>query len=171
MLRKIQSSVRIGNVFLGYVSGLGILLMGGILCYEVIVRYFFNSPTVWVQEVAVYLFMWAMLAGASYTLMLGKHVRIDLVFDHLPVKLQLFFDAVTSLIGMGFSLLVSYQTFLMIVSSFKYNKVSATMLRVPLWLIQLPLLLGFALLSFQFFFIIVERLMMMKHEDGGNTNG
>ncbi len=164
MLEKIRSAVKAGNLFLGYLSGIGILLMGFILCYEVIVRYIFNSPTVWVQEVSIYLFMWAMLVGAAYTLMMGKHVRIDLLFDRLPRKVQLVLDAVTSVFGVIFCAIVTQQAYKMIMTSFKYGKVSATILRVPMWLIQLPLLLGFGLLTFQFFFIIVDRLVTLKAE-------
>ena len=123
-----------------------------------------NSPTVWVQEVSIYLFMWSMLVGAAYTLMQGKHVRIDLLFDRLPHKVQLILDAITSVFGVIFCAVVTQQAYKMITSSLKYGKVSATILRVPMWLIQLPLLLGFGLLTFQFFFIIVDRLATLKAE-------
>jgi|Go1ome_4_1110791.scaffolds.fasta_scaffold78195_1 C4-dicarboxylate transporter DctQ subunit len=164
MLEKIRSAVKAGNLFLGYLSGIGILIMGFILTYEVFVRYVLNSPTVWVQEVSIYLFMWSMLVGAAYTLMQGKHVRIDLLFDRLPHKVQLILDAITSVFGVIFCAVVTQQAYKMITSSLKYGKVSATILRVPMWLIQLPLLLGFGLLTFQFFFIIVDRLATLKAE-------
>ncbi len=162
MLNKFRSLVKAGNMFLGYLSGIGILCMGFILAYEVVVRYVFNSPTLWVQEVSIYLFMWTMLVGASYTLMKGKHVRIDLLFDHLPRTVQLLLDAVTGAFGMFFCAVVAQQAYKMIQTSFKYGKVSATILRVPMWLIQLPLLLGFGFLTFQFFFIIIDRLATLK---------
>ena len=164
MFEKIRSAVKAGNLFLGYLSGLGILTMGFILTYEVFVRYVLNSPTVWVQEVSIYLFMWSMLVGAAYTLMKGKHVRIDLLFDRMPHKTQLILDAVTGVFGVIFCAVVTQQAYKMILSSLKFGKVSATILRVPMWLIQLPLLLGFGLLTFQFFFIIVDRLATLKAE-------
>lgn len=164
MLNKARSAIEAGNRVLGYMSGFGILALGAILFYEVIVRYFFNSPTVWAQEVAVYIFMWSMLTGASYTLMLGKHVRIDLLFDHFPPKVQLVFDILTSVAGIVFCSIVTYQAYGMISSSFKYAKTSATMLRVPMWLIQMPLLLGFALLTLQFFVIILDRAAALKND-------
>ncbi|HCL78884.1 MAG TPA: TRAP transporter small permease [Synergistaceae bacterium] len=168
MMKGIRSVVTAGNYFLGYVSGLGILLMGLILCYEVVARFLFNAPTIWVQEVAVYLFMWTMLAGASYTLMLGKHVRIDLVFDRLPPKVQRAFDIVSSIIGMAFCGLVSVQAYDMIAASIRYQKVSATILRVPMWSIQLALLLGFVLLTFQFFFILLDRITEPENRKEGS---
>lgn len=158
MLGKVRSFVKSGNLFLGYLSGLGILVMSLILFYEVIARYCFDSPTIWVQEVSIYLFMWSMLAGASYTLMLGKHVRIDLVFDHLPERVQNLLDIVTSFVGMVFCAIVTHQAYLMIAGSIRYNKLSATILRVPMWLVQLPLFLGFLLLTLQFLLIAIDRI-------------
>ncbi|MDO4786967.1 MAG: TRAP transporter small permease [Fretibacterium sp.] len=158
MLDRVRSFVKSGNLFLGYLSGMGILTMSLILFYEVISRYCFASPTIWVQEVSIYLFMWSMLAGASYTLMLGKHVRIDLLFDRLSPRVQNLLDAVTGSIGMIFCAIVTHQAYLMIASSLKYNKLSATILRVPMWVVQLPLFLGFLLLTLQFFLIVLDRI-------------
>ena len=76
------------NLLIGYSSGLGILVMGIILFYEVVARYVFNSPTIWAQEISVFIFMWTMLAGAAYTLQVGKHVRIDLLVIRFSEKTQ-----------------------------------------------------------------------------------
>ncbi len=171
MLGKVRSFVKSGNLFLGYLSGLGILAMSLILFYEVIARYCFDAPTIWVQEVSVYLFMWSMLAGASYTLMLGKHVRIDLIFDRLPPRVQNLLDIVTSFVGMAFCAIVTHQAYLMIAGSIRYNKLSATILRVPMWLVQLPLFLGFLLLTFQFLLIALDRMGGLGGEHAGTEGG
>ena len=86
MFKIFRNAVEKGNLILGYVSGLGILLMGLMLFYEVVCRYFFRSPTIWAQETSIYLFMWTMLAGGAYTLQQGKHVRIDLLVEHLSIR-------------------------------------------------------------------------------------
>lgn len=154
MLSSFKNVVERINQLLGYFSGLGILAMGIILFYEVIVRYFFNSPTIWAQEVSVYLFIWTMLAGAAYTLQVGKHVRIDLLIIRFSEKTQTFLEFLTSIFGMLFSGFVTYQGWNMLKATLKYHKLSATPLRVPLWIPQLALLVGFALLTLQFLIII-----------------
>jgi TRAP-type C4-dicarboxylate transport system permease small subunit len=110
--------------------------------------------------------MWTMLAGSAYTLMMGKHVRIDLLFERLSRKSQCVLDILTSLAGIAFSAVVSWQAWEMIVSSFKFDKVSATLLRVPMWIPQCSLFLGFALLTFQFAFIIADRVHTLSGGDG-----
>lgn len=169
MMGKVRAFVKSGNIMLGYLSGLGILTMSLILFYEVIARYCFNAPTIWVQEVSIYLFMWSMLAGASYTLMLGKHVRIDLIFDRLPPKVQNFLDILTGLVGVAFCAIVTHQAYLMIASSLRFGKLSATILRVPMWLVQLPLFLGFMLLTLQFFLIVLDRIGALGADSDAGT--
>lgn len=159
MYKHIRSIVEKGNILLGYVSGLGILLMGLMLFYEVVCRYFFRSPTIWAQEMSIYLFMWTMLAGGAYTLQQGKHVRIDLIIEHLSKRTQQILEMITSVAGMLFCAVITWQAYEMIKSSIGYNKVSATLLRIPMWIPQMALLLGFALLTFQFAIIIIDRYM------------
>jgi C4-dicarboxylate transporter, DctQ subunit len=162
MIASLRAVVERCNLTLGMVSGLGILLMGLILTYEVFCRYFFNAPTIWAQETSIYLYMWTMLAAASYTLQTRKHVHVDLVVDRLPARPKLALEAVTSTIGAIFCGIVSVQAYEMIAATVRFSKVSATPLRVPLWIPQSALLMGFVLLTFQFAFLAVDRMVELK---------
>jgi TRAP-type C4-dicarboxylate transport system permease small subunit len=117
---------------------------------------------------SIYLFMWTMLAGGAYTLQQGKHVRIDLVIEHLSLRTQHFLEMITSVAGMVFCAVITWQAYEMIAASIGYNKVSATLLRVPMWIPQMALLLGFALLTLQFAIIIIDRFHSVfgNHEEG-----
>ncbi len=165
MLSSLKSFVERVNLLLGYCSGLGILAMGIILFYEVIARYFFNSPTIWAQEISIYLFIWTMLAGAAYTLQVGKHVRIDLLIIRFSVKTQNFLEFVTSIFGMLFSAYVTVQGWNMLKATLKYHKLSATPLRVPMWIPQLALLVGFGLLTLQFIIIISAKFSIFSNQE------
>lgn len=154
-----QSIVEKNNLALGIVAGMGILLMGMIIAYEVVCRYVFNSPTMWTQEVSIYLFMWTMLAASPYTLQTGKHVRVDLLIGRMQAKTRKGFDILTSAIGMIYCALVAVQAYQMLASSIKFGKLSATPLRVPLWIPQSALFIGFVLLTCQFLLIILKSVM------------
>jgi C4-dicarboxylate transporter DctQ subunit len=167
MIGQLRAVVERCNLALGMASGLGILVMGIILTYEVVCRYFFNSPTIWVQETSTYLYMWTMLAAASYTLQAGKHVHVDLVIDRLPTRPRALLEAVTSAVGAIFCAIVSIQAYEMIAATVRFGKVSATPLRVPLWIPESALLMGFVLLTFQFAFLVLDRLAELK-AGGGN---
>jgi C4-dicarboxylate transporter, DctQ subunit len=169
MVERLQAVVGRCNSVLGMVSGLGVLVMGLILAYEVVARYFFHAPTIWAQETATYLYMWTMLAAASYTLQEGKHVHVDLVTERLPARARHLAGIATSLIGTVFCAIVSIQAYQMIAATVRFAKVSATPLRVPLWIPQSALLIGFLLLTFQFALLAAHRwvrLGALRREGG-----
>lgn len=162
MFGQLRAVVERCNLALGMASGLGVLAMGLILTYEVFCRYFFSAPTIWAQETSGYLYMWTMLAAASYTLQVRKHVHVDLVVDRLPARPKLIIEAMTSTIGAIFCGIVSVQAYEMIAATVRFGKVSATPLRVPLWIPQSALLMGFVLLTLQFAFLVVDRAVGLK---------
>lgn len=163
MITRLRTYIEKSNRALGIASGMGILVMGLILAYEVVCRYVFDSPTIWTQEISIYLFMWTMLAASSYTLQSGKHVSVDLVLERLRGKTRAIFDGVTGIIGMVYCAIVSVQAYQMLMLSVKFGKLSATPLRVPLWIPQSALLIGFVLLTFQFFFMAVKSVVELRN--------
>jgi C4-dicarboxylate transporter DctQ subunit len=166
MIGRFRGIVERCNWGMGMISGLGTLVMGLILIYEVVCRYFFNAPTIWAQETATYLYMWTMLAAASYTLQMKKHVHVDLVIDRLPKKAKMLLEAITSVVGTIFCAIVSVQAYQMLATAVRFAKASATPLRVPLWIPESALLIGFVLLTFQFAFMVVDRVAGLgSHEE------
>ena len=73
---------------------------------NIILRYFFNSPIRWSDEVILYSFIWLGFLTAAYALSRDTHVRFSLVTDKLPVKTQLVIKAVCDLLIIaGFAVL------------------------------------------------------------------
>lgn len=60
-------------------------ILTAILCSQVILRYFFNSPLFWAEEVSVQLLLMTSFIGVSYLIYLGKLVRVDFLLLMLPV--------------------------------------------------------------------------------------
>lgn len=91
------------NKLIGGISGWVYFILFLIILYEVIQRYVFNSPTVWVLELSI------ALAGVQYCLAgpyahaNNEHVRIDVIYLMLPTRLQRRFDvlaeAITALVA------------------------------------------------------------------------
>lgn len=59
-----------------------------ILCAQVILRYFFNNPLFWAEEVSVQLLITATFIGLSYLTYLDQLVRVDLVLSLLNTSLR-----------------------------------------------------------------------------------
>jgi TRAP-type mannitol/chloroaromatic compound transport system permease small subunit len=82
-----------GRIFLWLVVALI-----GVLSFETISRYVFNSPTNWVYETS-YMIGGALAVMAwSYTHKHRGHIRVDLVYTHLPLRGRAIIDVVSSII-------------------------------------------------------------------------
>lgn len=69
-----------------------------LLFIEVILRYFFNSPTVWANELAQMLFGAYAILGGGYILLTGGHVNVDIVYSRFSVRTRAALDIATSLL-------------------------------------------------------------------------
>jgi hypothetical protein len=49
----------------GFVSGLGLLVIAAIICWEIFSRYVLNAPTTWVTEIATYLLVAVAFLGLA----------------------------------------------------------------------------------------------------------
>lgn len=65
--------------------------------YEVVMRYLFNMPTIWVHESSYLLFGMQYLLAGAFALLHGAHVRVDILFVKLPRRGQVGLDIFTSL--------------------------------------------------------------------------
>jgi TRAP-type mannitol/chloroaromatic compound transport system permease small subunit len=52
-----------------------------VVAYEVVARYFFNAPTIWVFDMTYMLYSAIFLLGAAYALHKGAHIRTDFFFE------------------------------------------------------------------------------------------
>ena len=149
------------NTVLGFISGGAFFFAGLILFVEVICRYS-GHPTIWIPETALYLFAGAMLLGAPYTLLRERHVRVELITCRLPRRAQDILFLCTSLVGTAFCLLVAQYAWVELMDVIKTGETTSTPLRVPLWLKDMPMLIGFSLLSVQFLIQAYDRVVRLQ---------
>ena len=69
-----------------------------LLFMEVILRYFFNSPTVWANEFAQMLFGTYAILGGGDILLTGGHVNVDIIYSRFSVKAKAVIDILTSVL-------------------------------------------------------------------------
>lgn len=75
----------------------GILTL--ILTAQVILRYFFNSPLFWAEEVAVQILISATFIGTSYLIHKARLVRVDMLLMLLPASLARWSERLLHLFG------------------------------------------------------------------------
>jgi TRAP-type C4-dicarboxylate transport system permease small subunit len=55
---------------------------------QVVSRYAFGKPLVWVEEFSTYCFIWSVYLGAAYALIKGRHIRVTTLFEKFPLGMQ-----------------------------------------------------------------------------------
>lgn len=83
------------NDWVGKFLSFAVLFIFVLVLIEVIRRYFFNSPTVWGNELAQLTFgVYTVLAG-GYVLRWGGHVNVDILYIRLSTKGKAIIDIIT----------------------------------------------------------------------------
>ena len=64
------------------------------LIFEVVMRYVFNSPTIWAHETTTYLCAACFVYGGLHSVSRNGHIRIVLLYDHISDATRRWFDVV-----------------------------------------------------------------------------
>ena len=83
MLLKLENGFNKFADFIGLITATAMVLMILNVFYDVVMRYFFKSGSIAMQEMEWHLFSVIILLGVAYTLKEDGHVRVDLVYDRL----------------------------------------------------------------------------------------
>ena len=82
-------STSIGKAF----SWCIVILMGG-TCYEVVMAYAFNAPTLWNFDFSLQMYGAIFMMAGAYTLATEAHVRGDVIYRLFPTKVQGWIDLI-----------------------------------------------------------------------------
>ncbi len=123
-----------------------ILVFVVITLVDVVLRYFFNAPTLWARELVALLFgpMW-ILTGA-YLLVTDEQVRMDLVFHRFSARKKAVFDLITFTLFFFYFGTMAYYGWQDWWSCFINEELSRSVWRPVLWPFKLAIPVGISLL-------------------------
>ncbi len=128
-----------------------------------IIRKAFNYSSNAYLEVQWYLFAWAFLLAAGYTLLHQEHVKIDVIYSRLSQRKQLAIDILGYAVFLtAFCLVVLYYTWPLVVQKIDTGEMSNNaggLIRWPVWL-SIPI--GFTLLLLQGWSELIKRIAFIK---------
>ena len=75
--------------------------------YEVVARYFFHAPTIWVYDVTYMLYATIFMLGSAYALHKGAHIRTDFFFESWSIRTRGVIDSV-AYVGLFFPSLILF---------------------------------------------------------------
>lgn len=108
---------------------------------------------------------WAMAAagffGLPYALHCGSHIRVGVVTRFVPERLHHTMEVLASVIGTALAIYLAGYIAVFVFDSWRFNELSQGLVPVPMWLPQLPMVLGSTLLAVAF----LERLVcVLRHQ-------
>ncbi|MGD9295202.1 MAG: TRAP transporter small permease [Roseobacter sp.] len=83
-------------VFIGRVTMMLVVLLTGVMLYEVVLRYVFEAPTLWANELSLWLAGFVFLCSGLYAMQQRSHIRIVLLYDAVPRWMQRIFDILST---------------------------------------------------------------------------
>ncbi len=94
----IEKSIDGLNEKIGYFTSFLVVPLVLVVAYEVVMRYAFNAPTVWVFEATTLLYGTHFMLGIAYTHKYNGHVAIDVFEARLPEKPRTILRLIVNLI-------------------------------------------------------------------------
>jgi len=98
-------------LMLGRVTMILILLATLVMLYEVLLRYAFEAPTLWANELTLWLAGYVFLFSGLYAMQQRCHIRIFLLYDACPAWLRHAFDIIGALLLVVYATLLIYGSY------------------------------------------------------------
>ena len=143
----------------GYLSSLLFISIGFIISFEVIARYVFNAPTIWVNEISRFLQIWATYLALMYSFHKKDFIRITFVYDRLGEAGKKLLDFISFIVMIIFGSVVVYYSWVIAYDSLERGRTSSTILDIPAFWTELAIPLCF---SFFVLRILLEIIIYMR---------
>lgn len=129
-----------------WLAAAAILAMAGITAAEVIARSFFDVSFELADELGGYLLVATVFLGLGPALAGGAMLRVEMVEQRLPAPIRRVLDILFHLMALVVSGIAFYWIWQHVASSMRRETIAATWLETPLWVPQIAMPIGMALL-------------------------
>lgn len=104
-----------------------------VLLYEIVMRYFFNTPTIWAHEISRISFGAASVLMCAYCLLHNQHVRVDIIYGRFSPRKRAAIDLFTYLFILFYITLVVVYWIPFTIESFVVKETAAKQIFRPIY--------------------------------------
>lgn len=145
--------------FSGYLVLACCLISAGNAC----IRYLFNYSSNGWLEIQWYLFAFIVLLGASHTLRLNEHVRVDLIYGAISDRARLWVDILGLIIFLiPACLFLAWLSWPFFWLSWEQGEISSNAGGLIRWPVKLIIVAGFVLLALQGVSELIKRIAGLR---------
>jgi TRAP-type C4-dicarboxylate transport system permease small subunit len=142
IFRTMESIVKGFNKVFVFIASLMMAGLMIIVCVDLTLRYFFNSPLLWGTEVTEILLLYITFLGMAWVFREDGHVVIDVFTSQIAGKKKKILNGVSYfLVGIVAAVLV-YYGFYTVYDHFRRGVFNPTVIETPIWLIIIVIPVG-----------------------------
>jgi len=149
----------------GVVAAVCIGTACAITTYGVVMRYAFNKPPIFVEEVSGYLLLAVVFLGIVYAERHGAHIKITILTSRLSKRLQNSLEAITLSLGLVLVVLLIKWAWQLWLYKFGTGVISVTSLHTPLWIPVTVIVIALPLFGVQLIRAIGQRIIALRDKD------
>ena len=157
------------NRRIGRIAMYLLFVMMGILLYSSISKTFFN-PSLWTLEMAQFTMVAYYLLGGGYSMQLGSHVRMDLVYGAWSDKTKAAVDAFTVFFLIYYLVLLLYGGISSTSYALRYGEVNPTAWRPKIAPVKIIMTLGIFMMLLQAIAMFFKDVAKVRGEDLGGED-
>ena len=168
-IRAVDAISEYSGRWVSWIVYVGIIM----LSLEVVLRYVFNSPTVWAHGYTQRLYGSYFVLIGAYTFIHKGHVRVDLLYERVSQKGKAVLDIINCvflLVWAGVLIPISWAFFL---KSYEMNEVDEMVLSHPIWWVKFMIIIGMILISLQGLAEVMKSIIVITgtKSSSGNIEG
>lgn len=161
-MKKIVGFIESMTEWTGRIFCWALALLSAIVVIEVVLRYFFSSPTIYNFELTIMIYALHFMIVAAFALLHGSHVSIDVLYNLFSERKRLILDIVGYvLFFFPFTIMVLYQGTKFAVTSWSQWERSWSVWAPPLYPIKTVLPVTMLLLILQGIAIFIRKLHIL----------
>src|SRR3990170_351171 len=145
--------------FFFILAGILIIFIMLSVCWDVVVRYIFNRPSLWVVDVASFALLFLTFLVAAWVLKRDGHVRMELITDRLKPRDKILVNGIMAVIAAIVFLIITWysanEELVLYQTQYEYNSVTRPLKYIIYWIIPL----GSFLVSIQLIRIAITSFM------------
>ena len=145
------------------ISWLNVILIG-LICLDVLFRYFFSFSKNWILELEWHMFAMIFLLGSAYALQEEKHVRVDVFYQRFSKKTQTIINLLGTIVFLiPWCYLVITTAYKFAINSWYIKEGSPQPGGLPArYVIKGMIALGFVLIALQGISLIIKYVRVLK---------
>ncbi len=160
--RHFSQAVKGFNVLTGYLSALTIVVTSVIVCYGVVMRYYFASSMDWGLELSLFLLIIATFMSAGYTQLQRGHVTIEVLEHLLSARANKWRYLIGDALSLLFCAFLAWNSWEFFREAYVDGRVTNSTWAPRLWIPYIFMAIGTTALSLQLLVQIVDALLDWK---------